>query len=70
MNFSRQASAAVKLSLMSLPTRLGASLVVVIGMACAVGAMVSVLSLSTGFIRTATSAGRADRAIVLSQGAL
>jgi len=70
MHFFQQASAAIKLSLMSLPARLGASLVVVIGMACAVGAMVSVLSLSTGFIRTATGAGRADRVIVLSQGAL
>jgi putative ABC transport system permease protein len=70
MSFPREAATAIKLGLMSLPVRLGASLVVVIGMACAVGAMVSVLSLSTGFIRTATGAGRADRAIVLSQGAL
>ena len=70
MSFFREAAIAVKLGLMSVPTRLGASLVVVIGMACAVGALVSVLSLSTGFIRTATGAGRADRAIVLSQGAL
>jgi putative ABC transport system permease protein len=70
MNFFRETSVVIKLGLMSLPVRLGASLVVVIGMACAVGAMVSVLSLSTGFIRTATGAGRADRAIVLSQGAL
>ena len=70
MNFFREAIVAIKLGLMSLPARLGASLVVVIGMACAVGAMVSILSLSTGFIRTATGAGRADRIVVTSQGAL
>ena len=70
MKLFREAESAIKLSLMSLPVRLGASLVVVIGMACAVGALVSVLSLSTGFIRTATGAGHADRAIILSQGAL
>jgi putative ABC transport system permease protein len=70
VNYFQEAAVAIKLGLVSLPVRLGASLVVVIGMACAVGALVSVLSLSTGFIRTATGAGRADRAIVLSQGAL
>ena len=70
MNFFREATTAAKLGLMSLPARLAPSLVAVIGMACAVGALVSVLSLSTGFIRTATSAGRADHAVVLSQGAL
>jgi putative ABC transport system permease protein len=70
MSFFREVNAAIRLGLMSLPSRLGPSLVVLIGMACAVGAMVSVLSLSTGFIRTATGAGRADRVIVVSQGAL
>jgi putative ABC transport system permease protein len=70
MNFPRQAAAAVRLGLSSLPTRLGASLVIVIGMACAVGALVSVLSLSTGFLKATTGAGRTDRAIILSQGAL
>jgi putative ABC transport system permease protein len=70
MDFPRQVAATVRLGLSSLPTRLGASLVIVIGMACAVGALVSVLSLSTGFVRAATGAGRADRAVILSQGAL
>ena len=69
MDFSRQIATAVRLALSSLPTRLGTSMVIVIGMACAVGALVSVLSLSTGFLKAATGAGRSDRVIILSQGA-
>jgi putative ABC transport system permease protein len=70
MDFPRQVAATVRLGLSSLPARLGASLVIVIGMACAVGALVSVLSLSTGFVKAATGGGRTDRAVILSQGAL
>jgi putative ABC transport system permease protein len=51
----------------SLPSRVGPSLVIVIGMACAVGALLSVLSLSTGIVNVLNK-GRQDRAIVLSQG--
>ena len=71
MDFPRQVAATVRLGLSSLPTRLGASLVIVIGMASRPWARWSlVLSLSTGFVRAATGAGRADRAVILSQGAL
>jgi len=69
MDFPRQIAAAIRLAFSSLPARLGTSLVIVIGMACAVGALVSVLSLSTGFLKAATGAGRPDRVIILSQGA-
>lgn len=68
MTFFTQLSAVTRMGFASLPTRLGPSLVVVIGMACAVGALLSVLSLSTG-IMNVVNQGRPDRAIVLSQGA-
>jgi putative ABC transport system permease protein len=70
MEIFRQIGVVIRTSLSTLPNRLGASLVVVIGMACAVGALVSVLSISTGFMQAQTSNARPDRAIVLSQGAL
>src|SRR5438067_2491721 len=69
MEIFRQIGAVTRMGLSTIPERLGASLVVLIGMACAVGALVSVLSLSTGFTQVMTSNGRADRAIVLSQDA-
>ena len=69
MDIFKQIGAVTRMGLSTIPLRLGASLVVVIGMACAVGALVSVLSLSTGFMQAATSNARTDRAIVLSQGA-
>ncbi|HTT03964.1 MAG TPA: ABC transporter permease [Steroidobacteraceae bacterium] len=70
MDMIRQIGAVTQSSLSTIPSRLGASLVVVVGMACAVGALVSVLSISTGFMQAETSNARPDRAIVLSQGAL
>jgi putative ABC transport system permease protein len=69
MEILRQIGAVTRMGLSTIPERLGASLVVIIGMACAVGALISVLSLSTGFTQVMTSNGRADRAIVLSQDA-
>jgi len=70
MNSLNQMSAVTRMSLASVPQRLGSSLVVVIGMACAVGALVSILSMSAGFLRTMAATGRPDRAIILSDGAL
>jgi putative ABC transport system permease protein len=57
----------IRLGLSTLPARRGAALVVVVGMACAIGAMVSVQSLSEG-LAGVVDMGRADRAIVLSKG--
>src|SRR4051812_24464338 len=70
MNSLKQISAVTRMSLTSVPQRLGSSLVVVIGMACAVGALVSILSMSAGFLRTMAATGSPDRAIILSDGAL
>ena len=67
MTFFTQLGAVTRMGFASMRQRLGPSLVVVIGMACAVGALLSVLSLSTG-IMNVLNKGREDRAIVLSQG--
>jgi putative ABC transport system permease protein len=66
----RQIAAVTAMSLRTVPDRLGSSLVVVIGMACAVGALVSILSMSAGFLRTMAATGDPSRAIILSDGAL
>jgi putative ABC transport system permease protein len=67
MTFLTQLNAVTRMGFASMRQRLGPSLVVVIGMACAVGALLSVMSLSTG-IMNVLNKGRQDRAIVLSQG--
>jgi putative ABC transport system permease protein len=61
--------AVTAISLRAIPQRLGASLVVVVGMACVVAVTISILSMSTGFMRTINSTGRPDRALVLSRNA-
>jgi len=67
MNALRQILAVTAIGLRAIPQRLGPSLVVVVGMACVVAVSISILSMSTGFMRTIGSTGRADRAIVLSR---
>jgi putative ABC transport system permease protein len=69
MNALRQIAAVTAIGLRAIPQRLGASLVVVVGMACVVAVTISILSMSTGFMRTISSTGRADRALVLSRNA-
>jgi putative ABC transport system permease protein len=56
------------MGLRAIPDRLGASLVIVIGMALVVAVTISILSMSVGFMRTVNNTGRIDRAIVLSHG--
>ncbi len=53
----------------SLPQRLGASLVTVIGVGCVVAVMVSLLAINAGLTQTATQGGGPDRVIILSAGA-
>ena len=57
------------IGLRAIPQRLGASLVVVVGMAGVVAVTISILSLSAGFMRTIHNSGRADRVIVMSHNA-
>jgi putative ABC transport system permease protein len=58
------------LGLRTIPDRLGASLVVVVGMACVVGVFISILSMSTGYMEIVEKTGHSDRAVVMSQGSL
>jgi putative ABC transport system permease protein len=67
MNAVRQVLAVTQIGLRAIPQRLGPSLVVVVGMASVVAVTISILSMATGFMRTVNSAGRADRALVLSR---
>jgi len=69
MNLLQQVAAVSEISLRSLPSRKGASLVVVIGIAGVVAVLVSALAMSTGLLKSMTNAGRPDRAMVMRQGA-
>ncbi|HSW14828.1 MAG TPA: ABC transporter permease, partial [Solimonas sp.] len=65
----QQIFAVTLMNLRAIPQRLGASLVIVIGIAGVVGVMVALLSMARGFQSTLNSTGRADRVIVLRGGA-
>ena len=65
----RELLAILEMNFRTVPQRWGATLVVVIGMACAVGALVSILSMSSGFVRTATMSGNPSRVVIISDGA-
>jgi putative ABC transport system permease protein len=69
MNALRQIVAVTSIGLRAIPQRLGASLVVVVGMGGVVAVTISILSLSTGYMRTIHNSGRADRVIVMSHNA-
>ena len=65
----RQVVAVVGFSLMSIPQRLGASIVVVIGLAAVVGVLVSVFTMAGSLTGSLIAVGSSDRAIVLRSGA-
>src|SRR5271169_1830335 len=56
------------MSLQTVPQRLGASSVIVIGIAGVVAVLVSVLAMGAGFKHTLADSGRADRVIILRGG--
>ena len=56
------------MSLQTLPQRLGASSVIVLGIAGVVAVLVSVLAMGAGFRHTLADSGRLDRAIILRGG--
>lgn len=68
MSTLKQIGAVSSMSLVSLPQRLGASSVIVIGIAGVVAVMISVLAMATGFKKTVAATGRDDRALVLRGG--
>jgi putative ABC transport system permease protein len=69
MRPAAQIAAVTAVSLRSIPHRLGNSLVIVIGIASVVAVLISVLAMSAGFQRTVLGDARADRVIILTQGA-
>ena len=69
MNLLRQIASVTGLNLKNLPSRMGPSLVVVAGMGAAIGVLVSILSLATGFAELQRRTGDPGRAIILSQTA-
>jgi putative ABC transport system permease protein len=64
----KQLIAIIWMSLQTLPQRLGASSVIVIGIAGVVAVLVSVLAMGAGFKHTLADSGRADRFIVMRGG--
>ena len=66
MNFLKQALATTRMSLLSLPSRIGPSLVTIIGVTCSVAIIVSLLSLSEGLTRAIQKNDAPDVAVVLS----
>jgi putative ABC transport system permease protein len=69
MNALRQIGAVTSMNLRSVPTRVGTSSVIVLGMALVVGVIVSVLGMTRSLSHTLVETGRSDRAIVLRAGA-
>jgi putative ABC transport system permease protein len=65
-----QILAITAMNLRSISQRLGTSLVIVIGIAGVVAVLVSMLAMSSGFLKTMRDTGRDDRAIVLRAGAV
>ncbi len=68
MSALRQIAAVSAINIRSLPQRIGTSSVVVIGIAGVVAVLISVLAMSTGFIKTLQRTGPEHRAIVVRTG--
>ena len=69
MGWLRQTSAVTWLNLRNLPSRLGPSLVIVAGMAAAIGVLISILSLAAGYAELQRRTGDPGRAIILPETA-
>jgi putative ABC transport system permease protein len=68
MSVSSQVSSVTAMNLRSLPSRLGTSMVIVIGSAGVVAVLVSVLAMASGMAKTLQGSGRDDRAMILRNG--
>jgi putative ABC transport system permease protein len=64
----RQIAAVTLLNFKSLPDRFWPSLVIVVGMACVIGVLISMLSLTTGYVESEMRAGDPGRAIIIADG--
>jgi putative ABC transport system permease protein len=65
----RQILAVTLLNFKSLPSRFWPSLVIVVGMTCVIAVLVSMLSLTTGYVQSEMKAGDPGRAIIIAEGA-
>lgn len=65
----RQAWSVTLVGILTIPERLGSSLVVVVGIAGVVGVLVAVLAMGAGFASTLRQTGRDDTVIVMRAGA-
>ena len=70
MIFLRACLAAIWLNLVSLRRRIGSALVVVAGVTCVVGVLLSMLSVTVGLRQAWQRAGSPDRAIIMPAGVL
>lgn len=70
MKFTRQFTALLRMNLTAIPQRLGLVLTIVIGVACAVGVLVSMLAMGAGARQEAMRNVRSDRIVLTSIGAL
>jgi len=68
MNSINQIIAITLMNLRNLPMRIGASLVIVVGIAGVVAVLVAILSMASGFEATLKNSGSPDRVIVLRGG--
>ena len=68
MKWLRQTVAVMMLNLRTIPSRLGSSVVAIIGIAGVVVVFVSVLSISAGFSSAMIGAGSPGRALVMREG--
>jgi putative ABC transport system permease protein len=65
MNIAKQFGALLRMSLSGIPTRLGLVSTIVVGVACAVGVLVSMLAMGVGARREALGNVRPDRIVLL-----
>jgi putative ABC transport system permease protein len=70
MSALNQVMTVTSMNLRAIPQRIGSSLVIVIGMAAVVAVVISVLSMSTGFLDSVNKTGSRSRAIVTAGGAV
>jgi ABC-type lipoprotein release transport system permease subunit len=68
MNFVRQFFGILRVNLSGAAQRMGAVSTIIVGVACAVGVLVSMLAMGTGMQRQALENVRADRVILTSTG--
>ena len=68
MNWLKQTIAVMSVNLRTIPSRLGSSVVAIIGIAGVVIVFVSVLSISAGFNAALAGSGSRDRALILRTG--